>query len=43
MKEFEKCIYETPIITIIRFELDESIATSGEFGSGLICGEEING
>ncbi|MFA5005873.1 MAG: hypothetical protein WC509_00175 [Candidatus Izemoplasmatales bacterium] len=33
--------YEQPTIEIVTFELDESIATSGDFGSATLCGEEI--
>lgn len=33
--------YETPIIEVIEFELEDSIATSGDFGAGAICGEEV--
>jgi len=39
----EKAIYETPTIEIVEFSLEESIALSGDFGSGTICGEEIFG
>jgi hypothetical protein len=41
MLKNEKCTYETPKIEIIIFDLKEAIATSGDFGSGMICGEEI--
>ena len=37
----ERLIYETPAIELVKFELEESIATSGGFGSGTLCGEEI--
>ena len=37
----ERLIYETPAIELVKFELEESIATSGDFGSGTLCGEEI--
>jgi len=33
--------YEQPTIEIVTFELEESIATSGDFGSATLCGEEI--
>lgn len=33
--------YEQPTIEIVTFELDESIATSSDFGSATLCGEEI--
>lgn len=39
--ETNKTIYEQPVIEIVTFELEDSIATSGESVSGLICGEEI--
>jgi len=41
MKENEKRIYEEPVIEIIVFTLIDSIATSGDFGSATLCGEEI--
>ncbi len=37
----ERLIYETPAIELVKFELDESIASSGDFGSATLCGEEI--
>jgi hypothetical protein len=37
-----KEIYVVPEIEIIEFSLKDSIATSGDFGSGLSCGEEIH-
>jgi hypothetical protein len=37
----EKEIYETPELEIIEFELEDSIAASGDFGSGTICGEGV--
>lgn len=39
----EKEIYETPEIEVIEFELEDSIATSGDsgMGPGLICSEMI--
>jgi len=43
MKENEKLIYEEPVLEVIEFELIDSIATSGDFGSGTLCGEEIYG
>jgi len=43
MKEEQKMIqketYEKPEIEIVEFALEDSIATSGEFGSGAICTE----
>lgn len=41
MKENEKRIYEEPVIEIIEFTLIDSIATSGDFGSATLCGEQI--
>lgn len=35
--------YETPQIDIIEFELEDSIAASGDFGSGTFCGGEEGG
>jgi len=37
----EKEIYEKPSIELIEFTLEESIALSGDFGSGTICSEEL--
>ena len=37
----EKEVYETPVIEIIEFELEDSIAASGDFGSGTICSEGL--
>jgi hypothetical protein len=39
--ESNKTIYEQPIIEIVTFELEDSIAVSGQSVSGLICGEEM--
>jgi len=39
----KKEIYEIPEIEIIEFTLEESIALSGDFGSGTICSEELFG
>jgi hypothetical protein len=36
-----RLIYETPTIEIVEFALEESIASSGDFGSATLCGEEI--
>ncbi|MFA5005881.1 MAG: hypothetical protein WC509_00215 [Candidatus Izemoplasmatales bacterium] len=41
LSEKEKQIYETPAIEVVVFTLEESIATSGDFGSATLCGEEI--
>lgn len=35
--------YETPILEIVEFELEDSIAASGDFGSNTMCGEEMFG
>jgi hypothetical protein len=36
-----KSDYETPTIEVIEFELEDSIASSGDFGSSTMCGEEL--
>jgi hypothetical protein len=36
-----KEIYVEPIIEIIEFELEDSIALSGDFGSSTICSEGL--
>lgn len=43
MKEetIRKDSYEKPTIEIIEFTLEESIALSGDFGSGTVCSEEL--
>jgi hypothetical protein len=42
--ELEKRLeYTAPIVEIIEFKLEESIASSTDFGSNSICGEEIFG
>lgn len=33
--------YESPVIEIIEFTLEESIALSGDFGSSTVCSEEL--
>lgn len=40
----DKELYEKPEIEVIEFELEDSIAISGESGlaSGLICSEGLN-
>jgi hypothetical protein len=43
MKKEKKDAYETPKIEIIIFELEDSIAASGDFGSNTICGDETFG
>ncbi len=35
--------YETPKLEIVEFELEDSIAASGDFGSSTMCGEEMFG
>lgn len=40
MKE-KKEHYESPEIEIIEFELEDSIALSGDFGSSTICSEGL--
>lgn len=37
----KKDSYEKPEIEIIEFTLEDSIALSGDFGSGTICSEEM--
>jgi hypothetical protein len=37
----ERKQYETPEVELVTFELEECIATSGDFGSGTLCGEEV--
>jgi len=43
IKEKKKVLekYEEPQIEIIEFELEDSIAASGDFGSSTICGEGL--
>ena len=43
MKEERKTLesYETPVIEIIEFELEDNIALSGDFGSSTICSEGV--
>jgi hypothetical protein len=38
-----KEVYETPKLEIVEFELEDSIAVSGDFGSSTMCGEEMFG
>lgn len=40
-KEIQKDEYQVPEIQIIEFQLEESIAVSGEAFPGLVCGEEV--
>ena len=39
----KKEIYETPIIEIIEFELEDSIAMSTDMGASLSCNENLFG
>ncbi len=34
-------IYDPPIATIIVFDMKENIASSGDYGSDLVCSESI--
>jgi len=43
MKEKKKEVYEAPVIEVIEFELEDSIAVSGDFGSNTTCGGEEGG
>lgn len=43
MKEKRKEIYESPVLEVIEFELEDSIAASGDFGSNTFCGGEEGG
>ncbi|MFP4479167.1 MAG: hypothetical protein ACLFPM_07015 [Candidatus Izemoplasmatales bacterium] len=40
MKEKTKEIYESPQIEVIEFDLEDSIAASGDFGPDTSCGGE---
>ena len=40
-KIIEKEIYEVPQLEIVEFELEDSIAASGNFGPDTICGGEL--
>ena len=37
----KKETYESPLIEVVEFELEDSIAASGDFGSSTMCGEEM--
>jgi hypothetical protein len=39
--EKKKEKYETPILEVIEFELEDSIAASGDFGPTTMCGDEV--
>jgi len=39
MKEKEVKVYEPPRIEVIEFELEDSIASSGDYGPNVSCGE----
>ncbi|MCF7924723.1 MAG: hypothetical protein K9L64_06455 [Candidatus Izimaplasma sp.] len=43
MKKKQKEIYESPQIDVIEFELEDSIAVSGDYGSSTTCGDEAFG
>lgn len=43
MRKEKKEVYESPQIEVIEFELEDSIAASGDFGSGTFCGGEEGG
>lgn len=43
MRKETKKPYESPQIEVIEFELEDSIAASGDFGSGTFCGGEEGG
>jgi hypothetical protein len=43
MKTEHKEIYESPQIEVIEFELEDSIAASGDFGPDTMCGGESYG
>ena len=43
MSTERKEVYETPTIEVIEFELEDSIAASGDMGSSLSCGDEVFG
>ncbi len=43
MEHEGKEVYERPVIEVIEFELEDSIAASGDFGSDTICGEDVFG
>jgi len=38
--EISKDTYEKPEIEVVEFALQDSIATSGDFGFGAICSEQ---
>lgn len=40
-KKKEKEVYEKPDLEVVEFELEDSIAASGNFGPDTICGGEI--
>jgi hypothetical protein len=43
LKKDKKEIYESPHLEVIEFELEDSIAASGDLGSSLTCGDEVFG
>jgi len=36
----DKKVYEPPVIEVITFELEDSIASSGDYGPNLSCSEQ---
>jgi len=43
MAKEKKDVYESPQIEVIEFDLEDSIAASGDFGSNTFCGGEEGG
>jgi hypothetical protein len=43
MNTERKEIYQSPEIEVIEFELEDSIAASGDMGSSMTCGDEVYG
>ena len=43
MKEKKKEVYEAPVIEVIEFEFEDSIAVSSNSSSSTICGGEEGG
>jgi len=41
MAKTKKEQYETPEMEVIEFELEDSIAASGDFGPDAFCGSEM--
>lgn len=40
-RKIEKETYEAPDLEVVEFELEDSIAASGDFGPDTICGGEL--